>query len=94
MTSQEIDEQPNAFVTFDRSHIEFYLCIKDYDNINDPGNIKAYHLSKGKIDYLNVANDYFNEDILISRPLPSQLTEKTILATLQHLAITHPEFFL
>lgn len=94
MTSQEIDEQPNAFVTFDCSHIEFYLCIKDYDNINDPGNIKAYHLSKGKIDYLNVSNDYFNEDILISRPLPSQLTEETILATLQHLAITHPEFFI
>lgn len=26
--------------------------------------------------------------------LPSQLTKETILATLQHLAITHPEFFI
>lgn len=94
MTSQEIDEQPNAFVTFDCSHIAFYLCIKDYDHINGPDNIKAYYLHKGKIDHLNVDNDCFDEDILISQPLPSQLTEETILATLQHLVITHPEFFI
>ena len=94
MTSQEIDEQPNAFVTFDRSHIEFYLCIKDYDNTNDPGNIKAYYLYKDKIEHVDVSNDCFNEDILISQPLPSRFTEDTILATLQHLTITHPEFFI
>ena len=94
MTSQEIDNSPNAFVTFDRSHIDFYLCIKDYDNTNDPGNIKAYYLDRGEINCLNLSNDCFSDDILISQSLPSQFTEETILATLQHLAITHPEFFI
>lgn len=86
MTSEEVHDLPNTFISFDVAHRYFYI------NTKISNDIESYQLTNNGIHKLEVSNTCFGTDILINTPLPTQFTEETILATLQHLAITHPEF--